>query len=91
MPANATRDLHVWRVQNCQLVTHETTGLRFFVYDNHQTGQTDVATVNEFANPAIIEKEANAAGHDAEAYCDFLADQALEAATRQLERTGKRH
>lgn len=91
MPINSTRDLQVWAVQNCQLVTHETTGLWFFVFDNHPTEQTDVAVVAEFADLDVIEAEAKAAGHSAEAYSDFLADQAQEAATRQIEHTGRRN
>ena len=91
MPVHPTRDFHAWKVQSCQLVTHETTGLRFFVFDNEESQQTDVAVVSEFANAGVVELEAKEAGHSAEAYTDFLADQALEAATRHLERTGKRH
>jgi len=59
--------------------------------DPIRSEQTDVAVVAEFADPDVIEAEAKAAGHSAEAYSDFLADQALEVATRHIERTGRRN
>ena len=83
MPANSIPDRQGWKVEACKVVTHGTTGLRFFVWDNIETRQTEFVTLNHFADRAVIEDEARAAGLSVEDYTDRLGEQAMEAAERR--------
>ena len=80
MAASSNRDRQGWKVEPCKVVAHGGTGLRFFVWDNIDARQTEFVVLDHFADRAVIEDEARAAGLSIEDYTDRLGEQAMEAA-----------
>ena len=78
--ANANRDRQGWKVEGCKVVTHGGTGLRFFVWDNVDARQTEFVILGHFADQAVLEDQARAAGLSVEDFTDRLGEQAMEAA-----------
>ncbi len=73
-------DLHAWRSDPCRVIRHELTGLRFFVWDNRETQQTDVVIWDALADHEVVQHEAERAGMMLDQFKEHLAELAQDQA-----------
>ncbi len=73
-------EAHSWRSEPCKLIRHELTGLRFFVWDNRESQQTDVVIWEGLANPEVVQQEAERAGMMVDQFKEHLAELAQDQA-----------
>jgi hypothetical protein len=73
-PCLHRHDVHAWRSEPCTLIRHELTGLRFFVWDNRESQQTDVVIWEGLADQEIVQQEAERAGMMVDQFKEHLAE-----------------